>query len=65
MAVHAADAAMSVIANVSDPIRKGILDEPGGETVVKSTGRSAVMVVPRFCAIATAVTRKRVRNNSG
>ena len=43
----------------------GIFADPGGATVANNAGNSAVIVVPVFCAIAMAVTRARVGNNSG
>ncbi len=38
---------------------------PGGATEAKSTGRSAVIVVPMFWLIAIEETRVRVGKSSG
>ena len=51
--------------NVMPPTISGTFGEPGGATTAKSAGSSAVTVVPRFCAMAIAVTRVRAGNSSG
>jgi hypothetical protein len=58
-------AAIAVTPKVIAPTVSGMLDEPGGATVAKSAGSSAVMVVPMFCEIAMAETRVLVWNSSG
>jgi hypothetical protein len=47
------------------PTISGTFGEPGGATAAKSAGSSAVTVVPRFCAMAIAVTRVRAGKSSG
>jgi len=51
--------------SVHAPIFMGIPTDPGGAIVAKNAGSKAVIAVPTFCAIAIAVTRVRVGNNSG
>ncbi len=50
--------AMIVTANASEPMMNGMLFDPGGATAANSAGKSAVIVVPMFCAIAIAETRE-------
>ena len=56
---------MTVTAKVMAPIVTGMRTEPGGATAAKSAGSSAVTIVPKFWAIAIAVTRVRAGNSSG
>ncbi len=56
---------MTVTPKAKAPIVSGTLAEPGGATAAKSAGRSAVSMVPMFCAIAIPETRARVGKSSG
>jgi hypothetical protein len=51
---------MIVMPKANAPIVSGTFEEPGGATVANSAGKSAVSIVPMFCAMAMPETRARV-----
>ena len=56
---------MIVTPKTNAPIVSGTFEEPGGATVANSAGKSAVSIVPMFCAMAMPETLARAGKSSG